>query len=446
MKVLIIGGNAAGMSFAAKYKRNQPNDEVIIIEKRDYISFGGCGLPYFVSGQFDDTERMISRTPEEAIRSGIDVRINTEMVKLDRLEKCVTVLHEGQQSQIDYDILILCTGATPLIPNFGEFDFDAVFTLTTQADGIALKSALQNKENQKVAIIGAGFIGLEVFDAAHHLGKQVTLIERESQIMPQQFSSEMVKDVEIAIQESGADLRLGCTVQQIKMKQGSQGQKTKTYLIETDQGEIEADIIVLSLGFQPNTHQFDLAKAANGALIVDEFSATSDPFIYAVGDCALVHHMSLGKSIYLPLATTANKQARMLADKLAGKDTYLNGFLGSACLKVLDYELASTGLSARLAHQYQVDVSTSYISDKNQTDYYPGQEEIKIKLVYDPKTKQLLGGESVGKKGAVGRVNALAVAITAKMTTQQLGYLDFCYAPPFARTWDALNVAGNVAK
>ncbi len=445
MKIIVIGGNAAGMSFAAKYKRNQPNHDVIVIEKRDYISFGACGLPYFVAGMFDDTKRMISRTPEEARQSGLTIHTSTEVISHDKQKKTVTIEQQKKHTTLSYDKLIICTGANPVCPDFGQYDNSKVFTLTTQEDGIRLKAALEDKNNQHLAIVGAGFIGLEVFDAAHHLGKKVTLIERENQIMPQQFSKEMVEEVEKAIETSGASLKLGCSVNKISME-NKEDNTHSSYCIHTNQGEIKADLIVFALGFKPNTSLFDLPKAENGALIVDAFSKTADEHIYAIGDCAEVYHLSLGKSIYLPLATSANKQARMLADKLAGKDTFLDGFLGSACLKVLDYELASTGLSSRLAQLHSISVSTNLINEKNQTDYFPGQEAIKIKLTYDPITKQLLGGESVGKKGVVGRINALAVAITAKFTTQQLGYLDFCYSPPFARTWDALNVAGNVAK
>ncbi|MDK9737004.1 CoA-disulfide reductase [Vibrio sp. D404a] len=440
MKIVVVGGSAAGMSFAAKYKRNQPSDEVIVLDKRNYISFGACGLPYFAGGMFDDTERMISRTPEQAIKSGLDVRIETEMVALDRAEKKITIRHQGEESIIDYDMLVIATGARPIVPPFGEYNPENVHTLTSMEDGQAVKEALKNNSKQRICVIGGGFIGLEVFDAAHELGKDVTIIEREQHVMSRQFSPEMIEVVEGAIRESGAELKTGCSVSAIRDADNG------GYTVETDNGNVETDVVIMSLGFKPNTEFFELPKAVNGALLVNEYGATEDPHIYAVGDCAVVHHMALGKSVYVPLATTANKQARMMADKLAGKDTYMEGFLGSSCLKVLDYELACTGVSELLAKEHDLEVKVSTISDKNQTDYYPGQEDIKVKLVYHPETKVLLGGEIVGKKGAVGRINALAVAITAKMTTHQLGYMDFCYAPPFARTWDALNVAGNVAK
>ncbi|CAM3805277.1 CoA-disulfide reductase [Parendozoicomonas haliclonae] len=439
MKVVVIGGNAAGMSFAAKCKRNCPDHEVIVIERRDYISFGGCGLPYFAGGLFDDTSRMISRTPEQAIQSGLDIRLETEVVALDRAGKTVKVRVQGEEAVIDYDRLLICTGARPIVPDFGDYDPTNVFTLTSLEDGLALKAALQKPEIQRVCIIGGGYIGMEMFDAAFELGKQVTVIEREERILSRQFSVELIEVVEQGVREAGGDLRTCCTVSGIKDHQNG-------YVIETCSGDIEADLVILSLGFRPNTELFDLPKLANGALLVDKFGATEDASVYAVGDCAIVHHLSLEQPVFLPLATTANKQARMMADHLAGKETVLEGFLGSSCLKVLDYELACTGVNELLASEHNLPVKTSVIRDKNQTDYYPGQEDIAIKLVYQPDTKVLLGGEIISKKGAIGRVNVLAAAITAGMTTTQLGYLDLCYAPPFARTWDALNVAGNVAR
>ncbi|MGF1697981.1 CoA-disulfide reductase [Vibrio lamellibrachiae] len=440
MTTVIVGGNAAGMSFAAKYKRNQPSEEIIVIEKRDYVSFGGCGLPYFTAGMFDDTERLISRTPEQAIASGLDLRLDSQVIGLDKASKSVSIKTSQEEYQLAYDKLIVCTGARPIVPNFGEYNSEHVYTLTSMEDGLAVKEAFKNKELNNVCIIGAGFIGLEVFDAAEHLNKNVTIIEREATVMSRQFSPEMIDTVEADIRESGADLKLGCSVQSIS------DAKDGGYEIQTDDGVVKADVVIMSLGFKPNTEAFDLPKYDNGALLTNEFGQTEDEHIFAVGDCATSYHIAMDKMVYLPLATTANKQARMMADHLAGKDTFLDGFLGSSCLKVLDLELACTGISEVVAKEHGIAYKTSIIKDKNQTDYCPGQEDIKIKVLYHPETKVLLGGEIIGKKGAVGRINALAVAITAKMTTQQLGYLDFAYAPPFARTWDALNVAGNVAK
>ncbi|MDK9759412.1 FAD-dependent oxidoreductase, partial [Vibrio sp. D173a] len=233
-----------------------------------------------------------------------------------------------------YDMLVIATGARPIVPPFGEYNPENVHTLTSMEDGLAVKEALKNNSKQRICVIGGGFIGLEVFDAAHELGKDVTIIEREQHVMSRQFSPEMIEVVEGAIRESGSELKTGCSVSAIRDADNG------GYTVETDNGNVETDVVIMSLGFKPNTEFFELPKAVNGALLVNEYGATEDPHIYAVGDCAVVHHMALGKSVYVPLATTANKQARMMADKLAGKDTYMEGFLGSSCLKVLDYELA----------------------------------------------------------------------------------------------------------
>ncbi|UJF16837.1 CoA-disulfide reductase [Vibrio sp. SS-MA-C1-2] len=439
-KTVVIGGNAAGMSFAAKYRRNCRDEEIVVIEQRDYVSFGACGLPYFTANMFDDTERMISRTPEQAIKSGLDLRVNSQVLSLNRDNQTLFIESEGTTYSESYDQLIICTGATPIKPNFGSYNPKHVYTLTTQEDGLAVKEAFNNLDLKRICVIGAGFIGLEVFDSAHHLGKDVTVIEREASILTHQFSSEMVNIVEQDMINQQCELKLNCTVNRIE--DNSDG----SYNVITDSGSVIADIIILSLGFKPNTELFDLDKAQNGALLTDKLGQTNDANIYAMGDCAMAHHQVLEQPVYLPLATTANKQARMMADHLAGKETFLEGFLGSSCLKVLDQELATTGITEATAKRFDIPYKTVLIEDKNQTDYYPGQEDIMVKLIYSPASKVLLGGEVVGKKGAVGRVNALAVAVTAKMTTSQLGYLDFCYAPPFARTWDTLNVAGNVAK
>ncbi len=439
MKTVIIGSNAAGMSFAAKYMRNNPSHDVIAFEKRDYVSFGGCGLPYFAGKFFDDTETMIARSVDKTIASGIDLRINSEVNQIDFKAKQITY-NNGESNQVEsYDQLIISLGAKPIVPDFGEYDKTGVTTLVSREDGIKLRELFSDNTKQNVAIIGGGFIGLEVMDSAHHLGKNVTLIEREEHVMSRQFSPEMITEVENEIKTKQINLMTNTTVKQISDENGA-------YVIETDNGLVNADVIVMAIGFKPNTDFIDLEKTANGAILVDKYSKTSEPDVYAIGDCATIYDQVLQKQVYLPLATSANKQGRMVADYLSGNNTFFKGMLASSCLKVLDYELACTGMSEMTAINNQIEYKTVKITDKNQTDYYPGQESINVKLVYRKADNVLLGAEMIGKKGVVGRIDALAVAIQAQMTTNELGYIDFCYAPPFARTWDILNVAGNVAK
>ncbi len=438
-KTIIVGSNAAGMTFAAKYKRSNPDHEVIAFEKRDYVSFGGCGLPYYVGQCFDSQDTMIARSVEATINSGIDLRINHEVVGIDFASKTVTVLNNEQEFKETYDQLLIATGANPIVPDFGNYKHDKVTTLVSMEDGNKLRDLLSDDANQNIVVIGGGFIGLEVMDSAHHLGKNVTLIEREKTIMSRQFSPEMIEVVQEEIKAAKINLMLDTAVEAIEDHQGG-------YQVHTSNGQIDADVIVIAIGFRPNTDFINLDKLPNGAIIADKNAKTSVKDVYAVGDCATIHHQVLDKQVYLPLATVANKQGRNLADYLSNKPTYLKGMLASSCLKVLDYELACTGISEQEAKLNNIDYKTVMIKDKNQTDYYYGQEDIYVKLVYRSEDNVLLGAEMLGKKGVVGRIDALAVAIHSELTTMELGFIDFCYAPPFARTWDVLNVAGNVAK
>lgn len=439
MKTVIIGSNAVGMTFAAKYKRNNPDHEVVAFEKRDYVSFGGCGLPYFAGQFFEKDSTMIARTVEKTIESGIDLRINHEVVDIDFDQKIVKVINNGQEMEEKYDKLLIGTGAKPIVPDFGTYNEAAVTTLVSMADGHKLRELLADKTKENIVIIGGGFIGLEVMDSAHHLGKNVTLIERESSIMSRQFNPELTDVVEQEITNAGIKLLTNTAVERISdTKDG--------YIVATDKNEIKADVIVIAIGFKPNTEFINLDKLANGAIITDENGLTSQKDVYAAGDCATVYNKVLAKQVYLPLATVANKQGRMIADHMSGKKTMFKGMLASSCLKVLDYEMACTGVTEQEAISNGIDVKTVFIKDKNQTGYYPGQEDIYVKLVYREEDNVIIGAQMIGKKGVVGRIDAMAVAIHSQITTEELGYIDFCYSPPFARTWDVLNVAGNVAK
>ncbi len=439
MKTVIIGSNAAGMTFAAKYKRNNPDHEVVAFEKRDYVSFGGCGLPYYVGQCFESNQTMIARSVEKTIESGIDLRINHEVLNVDFTNKSIEIEHNGQIKHENYDRLLISTGAKPIVPNFGNYSQTKATTLVSMADGQKLRDLLADEANKNIVVIGGGFIGLEVMDSAHHLGKNVTLIEREATIMSRQFSAELMEVVETEIKEAGINLLTNTAVSEI-------ADHNTGYLVTTDQGSIEADVIVMAIGFKPNTDFIDLDKLVNGAIVVDQYGRTGIEDVYAAGDCATIYDQVLEQQVYLPLATAANKQGRMIADFMSQKEINFKGMLASSCLKVLDYELACTGINEGQAKANDIDYRTVFIKDKNQTGYYPGQEDIYVKLVYRADSKVIIGAQMIGKKGVVGRIDAMAVAIHSKLTTEELGYLDFCYAPPFARTWDVLNVAGNVAK
>ncbi len=431
--IIVIGGSAAGMSFAAKYKRNKPKDNVLVFEQRNYISFGACGLPYYVQGQFEDKNTMIARTPSQMIDSGIDVRVNHSVTAIDPERKVVT----ANGVDYEYDKLVVATGANPLVPNFATIDNEQVFTLTSMEDGELIKEKL-NSGIEHVTIIGAGFIGLEVMDAAHHLGLKVSVIERSASILSAQFKNDMTEIVEQSIVDHDIDLQLNTVVEEL-----ARGERVT---VKTDKGQFETDAVIVAIGFTPNSKLIKCDKLLNGAILVDENGQTSLDDVYAIGDVASTKNIVTGKDTYLPLATNANKFAKSLADSMSEMETTFSGMLGSSCLKVLDYDLARTGVTERELTHANIAYKVRIIKDKTHTGYYQGNEDIYIKIIYCPETFIIFGASIVGKKDVVHRLNTIALAITAGVTTKQLAYVDFAYAPPFSRTWEALNTAANVCK
>ena len=444
MRVIIIGAVAAGMSAAAKLKRSKPEYEVVVYEKGEIVSFGACGLPYFVGGFFDEPEKMIARSPEKFIESGIDLNILHEVINVDTDNKKVKVknLKTGEVFEDSYDKLMIATGASSIIPSIKNVNLENVSTLKSMEDGIKVKELLNKEENKNIVIIGAGFIGLEVVEAAKKLNKNVTILQSGDRILNNVFDKEITDVLEEEIRNHNVDLRLNeLAIEFIG--------ENKIEKVITNKGEIEADVVIIATGVRPNTDfikNTSINMLDNGAIIVDEFGRTSVEDVYSAGDCATIKNIVSGKDTYVPLATGANKLGRIVGENLAGANNSFQGSLGSSCLKVMDMEAGCTGLNENQAKELGLNYKVKFISDFNQTNYYPGRDKIYVKLVYDADTKVILGGQVEGFKDAVQRTNVIATAIFAKLTTNQLGMLDLCYAPPFARTWDVLNVAGNVSK
>ena len=444
MRVIIIGGVAAGMSAAAKLKRMQPEYEVVVYEKTDVVSFGACGLPYFVGGFFDDVNNMIARPAEKFRESGIDLNIFHEVIDVDTEAKKLTVknLTTGEEFVDTYDKLMIASGASSIIPPIKNVNIENVSTLKSMSDGIKVKELMNKEEIKNVAIIGAGFIGLEAVEAAKKLGKNVVVFQLEDRILPQVFDKEVTDILEEEIRKHDVDLRLEEIV-------GELVGETKVEKVITNKGEYDADLVIVATGVRPNTSflkNTNINMLPNGAIIVDEFGKTSVEDVYSAGDCATIQNIVTGQDSYVPLATGANKLGRIVGENLAGANNTFQGSLGSSCIKVMDMEAASTGLTETQASRLGIEVKTKFISDFNQTNYYPGRDKMYVKLVYDANTKIILGGQVAGYKDAVQRANVIAACVFGKLTTNQLGMLDLCYAPPFARTWDILNVAGNVCK
>ncbi|WP_195987410.1 CoA-disulfide reductase [Clostridium sp. D53t1_180928_C8] len=444
MKVVIIGGVAAGMSAAAKFKRLSPNDDVVVYEKGDIVSFGACGLPYYVGGFFDDSREMIARTPEQFKESGVEIHIKHEVIDVDFSNKKLNVknLNTNEILEENYDKLMIASGARAIIPPIKNINLENVVTLKSMEDGNKLRDLMANEDYKKVTIIGAGFIGLEAVEAAKHKGKEVTVIQLQDRVLQEVFDKDITELLEEELRDNDINLLLAETVVELI----GDGKVSK---VKTDKREIDADIVILATGVKPNTDFLksdEIRMLKNGALIVDSYGRTSVEDVYSAGDCATINNLITGKESYVPLATGANKLGRIVGENLAGQNNSFQGSMASSCIKVMKMEAARTGLSEKEVKDLGFDYKTKFITDMNQTSYYPGRERIYIKLIYDAHTKVIYGGQVAGYKDAVQRCNVIAACIYAKMTTDQLGMLDLCYSPPFARTWDALNVAGNVSK
>lgn len=440
MKVIIIGGIAAGMSAAAKLKRMSPNDEVIVYEKGDIVSFGACGLPYYAGGFFDDSNEMIARTAEEFRKTGINLFTNHEVLEVDFDNKKLRVKDLIQNMIIEesYDKLMIASGASSIIPPIKGIDSENVLTLKSMDDGNKLRALMENENLKRVTVIGAGFIGVEAIEAAKKRGKEVTVVQLQDRILAEVFDEEITNLLEEEIRKHDVNLLLDETVMEIT----TAGKATN---IKTNKREFETDIVIVATGFRPNTafvKNEKLEMLKNGAIVVDKYGRTSIEDVYAAGDCATINSVITNKPVYVPLATGANKLGRIVGENLAGANNEFQGSLASSCIKVMDMEAARTGLSEKEVKALGFDYKTKFITDMNHTSYYPGQTKIYVKLIYDAHTKVIYGGQVAGYKDAVQRCNVIATCIFAKMTTAQLGMLDLSYAPPFSRTWDVLNISG----
>jgi len=371
---------------------------------------------------------------------------NPSGISVDFANKTVTVAHQGQTFKKSYDKLVIATGAAPVIPPIDNIGLKNVFTIRDLGEAPKIKAALASAEVKNVAILGGGFVGVEMAEAALRHGKRTRLLEMNSRLLQDFFEPEISGLMQIEMISAGIRALTGERV---------------TALIGDDEGKIrelatdkclfnyECNLLIIAAGVRPCTafiKDSGLKMLPNGALIIDKFGETSIKDVYAAGDCASVYHLIKGQDVYLPLATTANKLGKIVGQNLGGQTAAFEGTLGSAALKFMDLEAGRTGITMAEGQAMGLDVASSYIQEKTHPNYYPGQEDIVVNLIYCRNTRKLLGGQAAGYKDAVLRVNSLATAIYAGLTVEQLGNMDFCYAPPFARTWDALNVAANAAK
>ncbi|MEI0538272.1 CoA-disulfide reductase [Brachyspira pulli] len=444
-KIIIIGGVAAGMSAAAKARRLDKEAVITVYEKTDVVSWGACGMPYYVGGFYESPNTMIARTAEATIKSGIDLKVKHEVLKIDPNNKKVLVkdLVNNKEFEDNYDSLLIAAGAKSIIPNIANINIGNVSTLKEFNDSIDMREKMKDNNIKNVIVLGAGFIAIEAAHALKHIGKNVTIIQRSDRVFGNKFDKEF-SDMLIEHIKENVDLHLNEKVMSLEADDNN-----NVKAVVTDKGKYDADYVVVAIGVVPNS---DLAKDAgiklmdNGAILVDREGKTNIDSIYAAGDCASIYSKVLDNQTYAALATGANKLGRMAASNLVGGHEKFIGSLTSACILAFELEAARTGITEEEAKKNNINYKTVTIKDIDHTHYYPDYQDLHIKLVYMADSRKIIGGQILGKRGAVLRCDVIAACIHAGLTVDELGMLDLCYAPPFARTWDSLNVAGNAAK
>ncbi len=442
MKTVILGGVAAGMSAASKIKRVDPRVDVVVYEKRGFLSYGACGLPYYVGGFNDDFRRMIARTEETFHSMGVETHLHTEAIAADFPRREITLRDEnGNEFKEKYDKLLIATGAESVVPPIPGREKVGVHVLKSLEDGIFLREVGFDPAVRNVVIVGGGAIGIECADAFLNLRKSVTLIEAADRVLTP-FDPEFSEEAANELRRCGVTLRLSEKVQAF-----CGGDHVES--VETDQGTYPADLVILSVGVRPSTGFLTdprLKKARNGALIVDREMKTSITDVYAAGDCAVTYHSLTRGQTYLALGTVANKTGRIAGENLCGRHQKFLGVLGSAAIKVCDLEFGRTGLGEKEAMSLREPAASVIVEAYDHPAYYPDPTPIKIKVIFEKRTKRLLGAQLCGKKGAAIRTDVFAAAIQGGMRTDELGMTDLIYAPPFAGVWDAVQIACNAAK
>ncbi|HEY5467185.1 MAG TPA: FAD-dependent oxidoreductase, partial [Clostridia bacterium] len=443
-KVLIVGGVAGGASAAARLRRLDEHAKIILFERGEYISYANCGLPYYIGDVIKEQDELLVQTPE-AMRSrfDIDVRVNSEIVGINRKDKTVRVREAKTGLEYDetYDNLILSPGARPFVPRIEGRDLPGVFTLRNVPDTLRIREYVDSGKVHGAVVVGGGFIGVEMAENLRERGVSVTMVEALDQVMAP-FDPEMAALLQANLKQNGIALTLGAAISGIRLQDG----KLQVVL---DKGEpILTDMVVLSIGVRPESElarESGLDIGERGGIRVDSHQRTSDPDIYAVGDAAETHDLISGKDTLLPLAGPANRQGRTAADNIAGASVRFEGVVGSSIIKVFDLTAASTGYNEKNLKRSNIAYEKTYIHPLSHAGYYPGSQQMTLKLLFSTETRKILGAQAIGYDGVDKRIDVIATALKLGATVDQLQNLELCYAPPFSSAKDPVNMAGFTA-
>ena len=438
MRIVIVGGVAGGMSAATRMRRLDADAEIIVLEKSGHVSYANCGLPYFVGGVIEEEEALLLQTPASLhARFKLDVRIATEVTNIEPAAKTVTIKdwQKNEEYVLSYDKLILSPGASPVVPPIPGIE--RALTLRTVEDVEKIVGRVNAKPKSAV-VIGGGFIGVEIAENLVHKGIPTTVVEAAPQVLAP-LDPEMATLVAKEIRKHGVTLHLGVSAKDV----------TPTSVILSDGTSLDAELVIMAIGVRPDT---GLAKSAGltigtrGGIEVDDFNRTSNHDIYAVGDAAEKTDAIDGSATLVPLANLANRHGRVVADHIAGRATRPNKTLGTAIVKVFDLMIAATGWNEKRLKAAGRDVMVIHTHPNNHAGYYPDAKQIALKLIFDPKTGEILGGQGVGVDGVDKRIDVIATAIRGGITAPELADLELAYAPPFGSAKDPVNMLGYIAE
>jgi len=436
-----VGGVAGGMSVAAKAKRENPDLELIVYEKSNYISYGACGMPYVISGEIESLDKLIARTPEKMAQKGVSVHVRHEVTSIDPDAKTVEVkdLESGDVHTTPYDALVLATGASAVRPELPGIDLGGVHVLRIIEDAAAIQATIRGGAKEAV-IVGGSYIGLELAEALIKAGLSVRVVEREPNLLgnfgplPSKLALEEVR-------KNGVTVHLETAVTAFEGD-------AQVDTVVTDAGRFPAELVLIAVGAQPNNA---LAKALGlelgpaDAVLTDDRLRTSRADIYAVGDVTAARHLVTGEPAWIPLGDTANKQGRTLGALLGAQEARFRGVVGTAITKVFERAFATTGLTFKAARDAGFDARSHDLETTDHAGYYPDKQALNVTLVWERGSQRLLGAQIVGYGDAVKRIDVVAALLFGQGTLQDLADLDLAYAPPFSSAWDPLLVAANVA-
>jgi NADPH-dependent 2,4-dienoyl-CoA reductase/sulfur reductase-like enzyme len=448
VKLVVIGGDAAGMSAASQARKRLGPDRLAIVafERGHFTSYSACGIPYWIGGSVAERDALVARSPEEHRKAGIDVRLRHEVVGID-LDRREVVAHDlagGGEVREGFDHLVYATGASPVIPEWARIPAAGIFGVQTLDDGAAIHDWLAGEPKpRKAVVIGGGYIGVEMAEAMVLRGLDVTLLEKSPEPMAKTVDPEMGALVRKAVGEMGIEMVTGAEVSGVETSGG------RVRAVVTPGGALPADIVVMGLGVRANSSlagQAGLPVGVTGGVRTDRrMRVVGVEGVWAAGDCVETRHLLTGEPAHIPLGTHANKQGRVAGINIGGGYATFPGVIGTAVTKVCNLEVARTGLTEKEARRAGFAYVTAGVESTSRAGYYPGAELMTIKLIAERRTGTLLGAQIVGRTEAAKRIDALAVAVWNRMTVEEMTALDLSYAPPFAPVWDPVLIAARKA-